>query len=301
MMLLYIKQGPGQDKRSPERDTYSCKRLYPWFSGMKLTEIGATEISGYIATRRTAGAAPATINREIGLLSAALNYAKLELGWTVAENPVAGRRLKTPQGRTRWLSYEQAQMLLDTVKANKRTDHIYDFILLALNTGMRSGEILGLEWERVSLQHQTIRLEATHTKNAKPRLIPMNNDARAAILSRARFRAANRPDSPWVFCNRYGQRIKSIKRGFASACKRAGISNFRVHDLRHTCGSWMVNAGVPLPEIRDLLGHSTVQMTEQYAHLAPENVTAAVRRIEGVSSHSGHSQNQTTRKDAVRY
>lgn len=297
MMLLYIKQGPGQDKRSPERDTYSCKRLYPWFSGMKLTEIGAAEISGYIATRRTAGAAPATINREIGLLSAALNYAKRQLGWTVAENPVIGRRLKTPQGRTRWLSYEQAQMLLDTVKANKRTLHLYDFIRLALNTGMRSGEMLELEWKRVDLQRQTIRLDTTHTKTAKARIIPVNEEARAALISRASFRAQNCPNSPWVFCNTQGVRIASIKKGFRLACERAGIEDFTPHDLRHTCGSWMVNAGVPLPEIRDLLGHSTVQMTERYAHLATENVTAAVQRINRGSSHSRHSQETALNKN----
>jgi integrase len=68
----------------------------------------------------------------------------------------------------------------------------------------------------------------------------------------------------------------------------------RVHDLRHTCAAWLVSAGVPLPEVRDLLGHSTVMMTEKYAHLAPENIRAAVRRLDGpeaVKSRSGHAEN----------
>jgi integrase len=67
-----------------------------------------------------------------------------------------------------------------------------------------------------------------------------------------------------------------LKRGFAGACRRARITNFRQHDLRHTCASWLVMAGVPLPEVRDLLGHSSIKVTERYAHLAPENLRRAI-------------------------
>ncbi len=69
---------------------------------------------------------------------------------------------------------------------------------------------------------------------------------------------------------------------------RVGIADFRIHDLRHTCAAWLVSAGAPLSEVRDLLGHSSVTMTEKYAHLAPENVRAAVRLLEN-ASHFGHS------------
>jgi len=77
-----------------------------------------------------------------------------------------------------------------------------------------------------------------------------------------------------------------VKTSFATACRRTGITNFRVHDLRHTCAAWLVTAGVPLSEVRDLLGHSTVMVTEKYAHLAPENVRSAVMQLD--RSHSGH-------------
>lgn len=85
-----------------------------------------------------------------------------------------------------------------------------------------------------------------------------------------------------------GDRIKDIKHSFSTACRRAGITNFRIHDLRHTCAAWLVSAGIPLTEVRDLLGHSTIQMTERYAHLAPENVRAAVAVLESRRSRSGH-------------
>ena len=70
--------------------------------------------------------------------------------------------------------------------------------------------------------------------------------------------------------------------------RRAEITDFHPHDLRHTCAAWLVTAGVPLPEVRDLLGHSTIQMTERYAHLAPENVRAAVNVLDDSASRFGH-------------
>lgn len=89
------------------------------------------------------------------------------------------------------------------------------------------------------------------------------------------------PGSPWVFCNTNGHRVQSIKCSWETACRRAGIEDFRIHDLRHTCAAWLVSAGVPLTEVRDLLGDSTIRMTDRYAHPAPENVRAAVARLEG--------------------
>jgi len=77
----------------------------------------------------------------------------------------------------------------------------------------------------------------------------------------------------------------------------AGIADFRIHDLRHTCAAWLVQAGVPLSEIRDLLGHSTISMTEKYAHLAPENIRSAVSVLDG-TGHDSVTQKKTTQNTA---
>ncbi len=108
-------------------------------------------------------------------------------------------------------------------------------------------------------------------------------EGRTRWISRARFRSQYCPDSAWVFCHPDGTRIKEVKRGFRSACGRAGIEDFHIHDLRHTCAAWLVSAGVPLAEVRDLLGHTSVKMTERYAHLAQENVRAAVALLDDES------------------
>ena len=148
-------------------------------------------------------------------------------------------------------------------------------------------ELLGLEWARVDWTANQFMLEPRHTKTGQYRVIPINDIARQALLNRARFRAEYCPASPWVFSHADGSRLRDVKKSFHSACRRAGIDDFRIHDLRHTCAAWLVSAGVALPEVRDLLGHASITMTERYAHLAPENVRAAVAVLES-ASRSGH-------------
>lgn len=286
LMLAYLK-ATAQEKRSGDRDRYCARRLFPVFTGRELGDLHARDIRGYIERRRGEGVGAGTINRELGLLSSAINYARREWSWDIP-NPVQGRRLREPEGRVRWISRAEAVALLRVAAAEPKAPHLVDFIRLALHTGCRRGELLGLEWRRIDLQAGLIHLEAEHTKTKRRRSIPMNAEARAAIMGRLRFRAQHCPASRWVFCAKDGSRIAAVKRSFATACRRAGIEDFHIHDLRHTCAAWLVSAGVPLAEVRDLLGHSTVVMTERYAHLAPENVRAAVTRLEGVQSRSGH-------------
>lgn len=297
LMLAYIK-ATQNDKRSAERDVFSAKRLYAAFCGRALTSLTPADIRSYIERRRAEGVGAGTVNREVGLLSAAINYAQREWSWNIP-NPAARRRLREPEGRVRWITKAEAAALIRAAGKEYRAAHLPDFIRLALHTGMRRGEMLGLEWRRVDLQAGLIYLEGTHTKSGKRRSIPLNMEARAALISRASFRAEHCPDSPWVFCNSEGERIASIKHSFASACERAGILDFRVHDLRHTCAAWLVSAGVPLPAVRDLLGHSTVKVTERYAHLAPENVRAAVDALV-TRSRSGHANEKEGNAEAVK-
>ena len=136
---------------------------------------------------------------------------------------------------------------------------------------------------RVDLSAGLFFLEGRHTKSGKHRSIPLNQSARRVLLNRARFRAENCPESRWTFCTKDGNRIESVRKSFGTARRRAGIEDFRIHDLRHTCAAWLVSSGVPLTEVRDLLGHSTVKMTERYAHLAPEDIREAVKHLDNVS------------------
>lgn len=281
LMVGYLKANTG--KRSADKDRMRTAHLREHFGGRMVNDLTASDVRAYIARRREAGVSDSTINRETALLSAAINYANREWDW-VLPNPAKGRKLKEPEGRVRWISRVEAETLIHEAGKDRLAGRwLPDFIRLALNTGARKEELTGLEWRRVDLQTGLIYLEAHHTKAGKRRSIPLNRTAREALLARARFRAEYCPDSPWVFCDTKGRRVANPRKGFESACKRAKIEDFRIHDLRHTCAAWLVTAGVALAEVRDLLGHSTVMMTEKYAHLAPESVRAAVARLDGVS------------------
>lgn len=276
LLLAYMSEVT-PTKRAPERDRWSAKALFPTFTGRALASIGVAEVRGYIASRAAGGIAPATINKEIGLMSAALNWARKELEWDVA-NPWESRRLREPAGRNRWLTAEEADALLaEAARKRDRSPHLHDFIRLILHTGMRSGEALGLEWSRVDLRGDRILFEAGHQKNGKLGTVPINQEAREALLSRARFRATHCPASPWVFCDRAGGRIASVKTSFTSCVAAAGLADVHPHDLRRTFGSWLVQAGVGIDRVSELLRHGDVAITARvYAHLRPSDLADAV-------------------------
>ena len=277
VMVYYLNQR--NQSRSFKDLRLIVKQLRKTFDGCVMNSLRARDVSEYIGARKNQGMANASVNRELEVLSAAINLVNRDLEWSLP-NPVVGRKLKEPEGRVRWLTYEEAEALLKAARQSKIAPHLADFIAIALNTGMRKAEILSMEWNRVNLQEGVMHLEGKHTKSGRRRSVPVNKLARDALIRRMSFRAEYCPDSPWVFCNSTGERIQDVKTSFHTACRRAGIEDFRIHDLRHTCAAWLVTAGVPLSEVKELLGHSTVTMTERYAHLAPFKVQEAVSRLE---------------------
>ncbi len=243
MMLGFLKEVTTH-KRDQQRDKYAAKHLYSFFTGRVVGGLSAMDVRAYIEHRREQATnrngngkvKPATINRELCLLSAAINHARREWEWDIP-NPVNGRKLREPEGRVRWISRAEAAALLRAAEAEAQCEHLVDFIRLALHTGCRKGELLGLEWRRVDLQAGLIYLEAEHTKTARRRSVPINKEARAALMSRLRFRAEHCPSSPWVFARVYGKRkggpdkvgavpIWDVKRSFHTACDRAGMRTF---------------------------------------------------------------------------
>ena len=289
MMFNYLTETAAV-KRSHDTDVKRTRNLYGFFGkDFVLNNLSKSHVSEYINSRRDDGVSDKTINKELSLLSTAIKHAQENWEWNLS-NPISGKRLEELEGPYRFLSREEAKALI--VEAGEGLPvgnghlpkYLKDFIILGLHTGCRSGELLGLEWNRVDLQNNRIRLEAKHTKSKKARTVPLNRNAREVLLNRQREQARQSMDTPYVFAHTnprwFGQRIGEIKNAFASACTRAGIEGCTPHTLRHTCASWLVMAGRPLIEVRDLLGHSTVKMTERYAHLAPENLVDAVSSIE---------------------
>lgn len=277
-------------KRAPKRDHASARALFPVFTGRTLASIQGADVRGYIAIRTAADVGPACINRELALMSAASNWARLHLDWTIA-NPWQGRRLQEPTGRVRHLDHAEAAALLAAAdRRAARWPWLADFCRLCLSTGLRPGEALGLTWARVDLGRRLIQFGTTDQKSGKAVAIPINNGARAALIERARFRATWCPGSEWVFCRRDGSRVGDVKKGFIACAAEAGIPDLHPHDLRRTFGSWLVQAGVGIERVSRLLRHADVAITARvYAHLRPSDLADAAAILDQIGNEVSHS------------
>lgn len=153
--------------------------------------------------------------------------------------------------------------------------YLEPLVILAINTGMRRGEIFGLEWQHVDLANGYLTIIASNSKSGQGRHIPLNNEAKITLSNWL----ADTDDSGFVFKGSNSKPLTDIKRTWNTLLTEAKIDNFRFHDLRHHFASKLVMAGVDLNTVRELMGHSDLKMTLRYAHLAPEHKAAAVNLI----------------------
>ena len=146
---------------------------------------------------------------------------------------------------------------------------------MAINTGLRRGELFNLQWADVDLVRKVITVEGQTSKSGQTRYVQLNSEAINTLLEWKK-----QTDSAIVFASPVtGERFDNINKSWARLREEAGITDFRFHDLRHTFASKLVMAGIDLYTVKELLGHSTIQMTERYAHLAPEHKAEAVEAI----------------------
>jgi integrase len=236
----------------------SLKNLDESFNGFLLSEITVAEIEKY-KLRRLKNVSRATVNRELATLSHLFNYAIMMEN--AVENPVEKiKKLKEPAGRLRYLSMEEMQALLEECR---RIPYLYVIVLIALNTGMRRGEILNLRRRDIDLENKYISIP--DSKSGKRRDIYINDFLHGEL-------------SAWLE-NLKGEKVfpvEDFKKSFRSACNRAGIMDFRFHDIRHTFASHLVMEGIDLTTVKELMGHSNVQMTTRYSHLSPGHKRDAV-------------------------
>lgn len=269
----------GTSHRSKERDRCSLLRLPPYFTGRRLADIRRVDVRIYIKHRQASGVTLATVKRELRYACAAVNFVRLEREIDL-KNPFQSLGIPDAENRVRWISQDEASRLIRESARYARPPLLPCFIRLALNTGCRRSELLTLEWDRVDFDLRMITLEAMHTKAARRRTVPLNSGALSALKQLADRGSQRFPGSPWVFPVNTYRHVRSLGIGFKSACLRAGISDFRIHDLRHNCASWLVMSGVDLYVVRDVLGHSSVTQTEKYAHLSKTKLASALDALD---------------------
>lgn len=249
------------------------------------------------------GLASRTVNRDLQRLQAVLSRA-VETKILV-HSPFAGfKPMKVDRkGRVRFLSADEETRLrsaLTTREGRLRTardrfnawrtarglkplpprqgaylDRLQPMVLLAQNTGLRRGELLALRWSGVDLLARVLTVTGTSAKSGNTRHIPLNAEAVVVLET---WRALRKGDG-LLFGHKDGRRMKRTSRGWKRVKKDAQITNFRFHDLRHHFASRMVQSGVDLNTVRELLGHADIEMVMIYAHLAPDNLARAVEKV----------------------
>jgi len=271
---------------SYQRDITSLKRnLIPYFKGSYLTDITARAIEEY-KFQRLKKVTPSSVNRELACLKHLFSKA---IEWEYCDvNPVKKvKLLKEPPGRIRYLEDYEIEALL-----SECSPQIEPMVVVALHTGMRRSELFNLKWEDIDFNNNIIIVK--DSKNNESRLIPMNDTVCKTL------KTLYHPENIFVFHTPKGTPYKDVSVGFKGALKRAGIENFRFHDLRHTFASRLAMGGRNLQTIQQLLGHKTIKMTVRYSHLSQSYLRDAVNTLEkGLKYGTNLAQRVKVRKPDV--
>jgi integrase len=261
-----------------ERKKDALKHVFKFLKDIQVSEIDSVMIEKYLSFRkkeilerssntgkREQEISFRTANIELAVLSNLLNFA-VRRGY-IEKNATSGIKKLNELSRLKTLSDEDIGKLINGA-TNKLTKDLISFLIY---TGCRKGEALNLKWDDVDLKNDVIAIKGTKTKY--DRYIP---------VSRALKRILEEINREYVYVFSYrGKKLSNFRESFKTACKRAGLNDLRVHDLRHVFASKMVMSGTSLYITGELLGHRTPQMTMRYAHLAPYTLKKAVDEVWG--------------------
>jgi integrase len=236
-----------------------------YLRGQPLDRISRDAIGqiGEIKARESSGP---TANRTLAVIRAILRRACYEWEWIDKAPKV--RMFKERKRRVRWITRVEAERLLSFLPA-----HQADMARFALCTGLRQANVTGLEWSQLDMQRRVAWIHPDQAKARKAIPVPLNEEAIGVVrrqLGKQNARAFTYKGKP----------VRAVNtKAWTRALRRAGIEDFRWHDLRHTWASWHVQAGTSIQELQELGGWEAVEMVRRYAHLAPEHLAKAAARI----------------------
>src|SRR3989442_137724 len=281
--------------KSRKRSLASDKAFLNWFKDYfgaetLLAQVTAARISAWKAERLAATCpktgrpySPAAVNRPLAALHHLLKLAHEE--WEAIAAVPRIRLEREAEGRVRWLEADEEARLLDACRAS-RNPWLAGIVTVALETGLRRGELLGLTWDRVDLSRAVIRLELT--KNGRRREVPM----RQAVYDVLASLPEPRQGKVW--------KLRDIRTAFENAVEVARLDDFHFHDLRHHFASWFMMNGGQLLALKEILGHRSLRMTERYAHLAPEHLRGEMVRTDRGAQRPEAEVPAGRRKDGAR-
>lgn len=263
-------------KRSWQTDETILRiHILPKFGALPLDQISNQSIADLLSRMREAGYASGTVNRVLVLLRFMFNLAKK---WAVpgaAKNPTSGLKTAPDVCRERFLTPEEAQRLLLALEADEN-QVAAAAIKLLLFTGARRNEITHAKWDFVNWEKRTLLVP--RAKSGRPRSIQLNSAALELLRSIPRI-----DDNPFIFPSPVtGRPSPSLHFPWWRIREKAGLSDVRLHDLRHSFASFLVNQGVSLYVVQGLLGHTQARTTQRYAHLANDTLSGAAEMIRNV-------------------
>jgi integrase len=270
-------------KRESTRRDYTAileKIVRPELGRTKLADLHHADVDRL--HRKVSQRAPYRANRMAAVLSKAMSYA-IKLGWR-DDNPVKGLERNQEEHRYRYLTGDELRRLTVALAAHP-SQQAANVVRLLLLTGARRGEVLAATWDQFDLATGIWIKPSSHTKQKREHRVPLSAPARA-LLSDMRGEGERQGSekgaapSPYIFPSRGGSGpLSDIKTSWATLCRAAGIESARLHDLRHTYASVLASAGLSLPIIGALLGHTQAQTTARYAHLFDDPLRAATERV----------------------
>ena len=285
-------------------DINNIKALKGVFGGRIINDISGRDIADCKRVWRNENLKNNTIRRRLSTFSSALTYARSEWEWDI-ENPVKGRLPKEEEFEADHLTYDEAQRFVDAL--HKRcyqpynAPHLIDFFILAINTGMRKSEILGCKLSQLDLDNMCIQFKRHQQKSRKRSAVPLNSEAMKAINRRLDYIREKFPETDWLFPNPKTKgidNIKDVKTAFNNVKREVGCPNIRIHDLRHTFASWLVQRGKTLYEASKALRHSSLKPTERYAHLELDHLRNTHNEIDTVPVNFDQKNNATRIEDS---
>lgn len=263
------------NKKSYELDVLFCRVFIEVFGkNTKLKDITPQKIERFKGDRMTKNS-NATVNRYLEALSKLFNLA---ISYDLAkENPMTKvKKLRQKNYKIRFLTKDEEKRLFEVLEKNEQYWHLKPIILCSLLAGMRYGEIINLKWHNVDFH--TNHIELLETKSGKARKIPISNKLMNELL---KLKVNKHPTLDYIFINpATDTKYIDVKKGYRNLLKKAEISNFRFHDLRHTAATRMTEMGIDLAVVQEILGHSDIKTTMRYAHPVPERKLKAIEALD---------------------
>lgn len=256
-----------QHKATHEEDKAKMRWLQQFLRG-RLLEAIDREFIASIGERKAMEASPSTANRFLALIRAILRRAAFEWEWI--DRPPKVKLFREAKRRIRWITPEQVQTLLVQLPLHQR-----DVVLFALATGLRQANVIKLEWSQVDLERSVAWIHADQAKGRRDIHVSLSSVA-LAVLQR---QAGKHPSRVFTYEGKPIAWANTL--AWRKALKRAGIADFRWHDLRHTWASWLVQNGTPLYVVQEMGAWESAEMVRRYAHLAPAHL---VKHAEVVAS-----------------